>query len=55
MIQFRAKIPLDIADDAPPGYQYQEETHGIGRGPFKYASSNESGAVPELECMVSGD
>jgi hypothetical protein len=49
---FRAKIPLRIVDDAPPGYTSNEEVHGVNKGPFKYASSQESGGVPELEMLV---
>lgn len=51
---FRAKIPLLVVDDTPPGYTSQEEMQGASRGPFKYAPSQDSGeAVPELECLVS--
>lgn len=52
LYRLRAKIPLQAMDDAPPGYTSQEEVHGAARGPFKFASSQDSGSVPELECLV---
>lgn len=50
---YRAKIPLQVLDDTPPNYTSQEEMQGAQRGPFKYASADNSGDVPELECLVS--
>lgn len=48
----KVKIPLQVVDDAPPGYAMQQEIHCAQRGPFKYASQD-STDVPELECMLS--